>query len=138
MNTEQKKNNIETFIQFIKFNIIGVVNTVITYLIFGGIYCLTNSKLLGLLGDYSFGILFSFFANRYFTFGLYDKKFVKQMVKMVITYIVIFFINLGILSLLTNTCMLNTYISQFIALLLITFLSFLNQRFFVFREGHLH
>jgi putative flippase GtrA len=133
-NMASKKNKLKFLEQFIKFNIIGILNTGITYMIFSGIFYLTNSKAAALAGDYSFGILFSFFANRHFTFKSYGQNMISQFIKMLSTYVLIFFINLGILFLLNDRLSINTYISQIVALMIIMLLSFLNQRLFVFRK----
>lgn len=124
----------ELLFQFVRFNIIGIINTGITYLLFAGIFYITESKMLGLIGDYSFGILFSFFANRRFTFKAHGKKIGCQLIRMVSTYILIFSINAGLLYLLTDVFGLNTYFAQIVALVFVTILSFLNQKLFVFRK----
>nr|MDA3938112.1 GtrA family protein [Spirochaetia bacterium] len=81
------------FFQFIRFNIIGVINTTITYGIFSIVFYFTDSRLFSLLINYLVGINISFFANRYYTFRIRNKEIKHQFIRMVASYGIIFVLN---------------------------------------------
>ncbi|WP_028974690.1 GtrA family protein [Spirochaeta cellobiosiphila] len=120
--------------QLIKFNLIGGINTLLTYIVFSFVFALSGSELLGLIGDYSFGIVFSFFANRYFTFKISEGKMLKEFAKMVASYIILFILNYYILDYIKSVFSLNIYISQFISLIFVVLISFVVQKFFIFAQ----
>lgn len=122
--------------QFILFNIIGIINTLITFGIYSLCIKLGVNYRLALILEYVFGIIFSFIMNKNITFKHITGNTVKMFIKMVLTYIVTFGVNMGILSLFVEILQLNEYLSQFIALGIVSVLSFILQKIIVFREKH--
>jgi hypothetical protein len=57
-------------VQFLRFNIVGIINTALTYIIFSTLVLIGIPFYLALAADYTFGIVFSFFANKKFTFRI--------------------------------------------------------------------
>ncbi|HEX3010207.1 MAG TPA: GtrA family protein [Bacteroidales bacterium] len=135
VNTGQTRNSLAIFIQFIKFNAVGALNTGITYLVFSGVFFISGSKLYGLIADYLVGIFFSFFANKHFTFRVDGKSLGNQLLRMIGSYVIVFAINFLLLSVLTSYLAVNTYIAQVVVLVVIAVLSFFVQRCFVFAKA---
>lgn len=117
--------------QFLKFNLVGVINTLLTYLVFVFVMALFHSRNIALSCDYVFGFLFSFFANKIFTFRVKQTNW-EMFLKMGGTYFALFWVNLGLLAVLVDYMKINIYIAQFFTIALIAGSSFVLQRFFVF------
>ncbi|WP_020614554.1 GtrA family protein [Sediminispirochaeta bajacaliforniensis] len=118
--------------QILSFNIIGVVNTLVTYGIYSAFVSLGLHYSLALVLEYCFGVTFSFFMNKHFTFAHKEKTSAAMFGRMVGSYIVV----LGVNWLLLRWCIegfgLSEYFGQFIALSISVLFSFFLQKFFVF------
>lgn len=139
---DNKKRNIiiqfikenETVIQFLRFNIVGILNTVITYIIYAVLVFSGAHYRVALISEYAFGTVFSFILNKIYTFNYNERASMYLFGKMVLTYVVIFFANLGILDFCIKTLHMNEYLGQLLTLMLIVLLSFVFQKLFVFRK----
>ena len=125
------KNNI---IQFITFNIIGFINTLLTTLLFFLLIYLEINYIISLFFVYVIGILFSFYMNKSFTFKYESSNTMILFVKMCSSYIIIFMLNAGLLFILIEKVLINKYLAQIIAMFLLIIISFMLQKFFVFKE----
>jgi putative flippase GtrA len=122
----------DLLIQFIKFNIIGIINTVITYLLFSFLFFLTGNYALSLTADYVFGIIFSLFINNNISLNVSEMADYKMFSKMILSYFIVFIINLFILMLLIEILHMNGYLSQIIAQVFIMLAGFIAQKLYVF------
>ena len=122
----------EGIVQFIKFNFFGLLNTVLTYCIYSTITHITGMYILGTVADYSFGILFSFFFNKNCTFKNKDKISLFLFLKMIISYIPSFVLNLVGLYIFIEKFCWNKYLSQLLIIIFISVISFFLQKYFVF------
>ena len=125
------KNNI---IQFITFNIIGLTNTLLTTLLFFLLIYLENNYINSLFFVYFIGILFSFYMNKNFTFKYASSNTMVLFIKMCSSYIIIFMLNVGLLFILIEKILINKYLAQIIAMFLLIIISFMLQKFFVFKD----
>ena len=133
-----KKNLGETIIQIVKFNAVGAANTAITYGIYSAFIALGAHHLVALFFDYAFGMAISFFLNKRLTFQVKESTTPLMVVRMVFTYIPIIIVNALALSAFVDLLGMNKYLSQAICLVGVAFLSFLAQRFFVFKKRENH
>jgi putative flippase GtrA len=120
-------------IQFIKFNIVGIINTAITYGIYSLLVYLGVHHQIAVLCDYTFGIMISFFFNKHMTFKIKERTSPGMLFRMILSYVFILGVNMAALWVLVDTLLFNKYLSQIAALALVSVLSFTAQKFFVFR-----
>lgn len=125
------KNNI---IQFISFNIIGLINTLLTTLLFFILIYLEGNYIISLFIVYVLGILFSFYMNKNFTFKYNSSNTLIMFIKMCSSYIFIFLLNAGLLYFFIEGILINKYLAQILAMFLLIIVSFMLQKFFVFKE----
>lgn len=123
----------DTIIQFIKFNITGVINTVLNYVVYSLLIYAGVGYRISLSVDYILGTMISYFLNKRFTFNIKDKTSLPMVGKMILSYFIIFIINLLLLSFLVEWIKINEYLGQFIAVIIIVIISFLMQKIFVFK-----
>lgn len=117
---------------FIKYLLVGILNTIVG---FGSIFILmfagVGAYISNMLG-YAFGIVFSYFMNKNFTFKSKNKSnihFIKFVLAMLIAY------GLNLLSLyLALNLIINPYIAQCLAGVVYTISGYLLSRFFVFKR----
>ncbi|MDR0891849.1 MAG: GtrA family protein [Mediterranea sp.] len=116
---------------FLRFAIVGVVNT-----LFGvGLYCLfiylgVPYRLAVLLSTV-LGVLFNFKTIGTFVFRNKDNRL---LFRFVLAYVVAYFVNIGIIHLLLLTTSLGEYWAGIIATPAVAIVSFLLQKRFVFRH----
>ena len=128
-----KKRNIIR--ELVSFNIIGIINTLITYGIYSLFIFLGFDYRISLLFDYIAGITISFFANKKYTFQYKENINIRMLLFMVVSYISVFFINMILLVIFIQKLNFNKYISQLIALAICISFSFIIQKFIVFRKN---
>ncbi|GHT91538.1 hypothetical protein FACS1894140_2310 [Spirochaetia bacterium] len=119
-------------IEFIRFNIVGIINTVITYALYSLFVFIGIPYKLALVMEYGLGIFSSFFLHRKFTFRATGAVTIRSMLSMIVSYLIILGINLALLTYLVEKCMLNAYFAQIIAMGFSVILSFLAQKYIVF------
>ena len=117
----------------IKFILVGAVNTVATYALY---VILVNAGLqyaVALTLDYLVGILSGYLMNRHWTFVSHDSTH-RSLVKYITTYVLVYLINLILLSLIVGLKILDPVFGQVLALGVVTMISFLLQNFWVFQR----
>jgi len=134
------KNKIsKLFYEIVRFNIVGIINTGLTYLIFSAIFFFFGNYHWALICDYLFGMTFSLILNHRFTFRIKKALTVTVIMKMFFMYFLLLLVNDYLLGFCLRMLSLNEYISQIIVLGFIAICSFFVQKFFVFfdysREG---
>ncbi len=123
----------EVIPQFIRFNIVGILNTALTYVIYAGLVFLGVNHFIALGADYAVGIVFSFMMNKRLTFQVKGRGSLGMFARMVASYLVLLALNALILWALVDRGGVNTYLGQAIALVAVALLSFAAQRVVVFR-----
>lgn len=124
-----------SLIQFIKFNIIGATNVVLTTALYFLLIYLGWHYVLALTADYAFGICFSFYMNKRFTFRVQTRATTVMFGKMLATYGLIFAGNLVLLAFCVDVLGINPYLSQILSYGLLMIAAFFMQKFFVFRTA---
>ena len=90
---------------------------------------------IALVIDYIVGVSFSFFFNKRFTFQNKERVDFWMIGKMLITYLLMFVVNMLLLVYFVERLGLSKYLAQFYAVSVAAAASFLTQKFFVFRAG---
>jgi len=122
-----------TFYQFVKFNLVGGLNTALTYGIYASLLGLGTHHMVALGGDYAFGIVFSFIMNLRFTFRVKTEKYAVMFLRMLMTYLPLLALNALLLWLCVDLLSWNKYLSQALCAAFVALISFTAQRTFVFR-----
>ncbi len=121
--------------QFIKFCLIGLLNTIIDYSIY-----LFFSRSIGLYFLYaniisiSVAMTFSFFANKYWTFQNKDKRLKTQYLKFAAVNVVYFFLNNSILFVLVTYLAVFDLLAKIIAIIIGLSWNFFVNRHWTFRN----
>ena len=128
-----QKSTIRIVMQFVRFNAVGGINTLITFGIYSGLVFLGLHHMAALAAEYSFGILFSYTANKRFTFAVRAGSDRKRFARMLVVYIPMLLLNAAMLWFAIDRLSMDRYIGQAVALVVVAVLSFLAQRAFVFK-----
>lgn len=129
------KSDSQTFIQFIKFGVVGVSNTLITAIVIWVLLkqLYTSDYFANIIG-YIAGLINSFFWNRKWTFA--SKSSLKaQIPKFILTFAVSYLFQLGNLYLLLNYTKIDPYICQLLSIVVYTVINFLMNKYFTFNEN---
>ncbi len=123
--------------QFIRFGVVGIVNTTIglaaiyTLMFFGNVGAATANA-----GGYAIGLLVSFVLNRTWTFQ--SSQPVRYVLpRYLLTVGMCYLLNLGVVLFCIRTIHLNAYLSQFLGIGIYTSCVFLSCRWFVFMTCHI-
>lgn len=122
------------FRELISFNIIGAINTVVTYGLYSLLLFIGLPYLTALFLEYCVGMVISFLANKEFTFRYKGKITPMVVFSMISSYLLILGINSLLLVLFIEGLRWNPYAAQAVALSIAVGLSFFAQKFVVFRS----
>ena len=123
-------------IQYLRFNIVAVIYTAITYLLFSALIYFGVKYQIALVFDYLTGVLLSFFLNKRFTFKVKEKANIIMLSKMIAVYLVHFVLNLLALNLVVSIFSekkIALYLGQLGIIVLLSLMSFIFQKIFVFK-----
>ena len=115
--------------QIVLFIITGIVNTIFYYLMFSLFIWIGLDYKLAVLIATVIGVVFSFNTFGKFVF-LKRNRF--MFVKFILVYVVLYFINILIIKIL-NEYWHNYYISGFVSAIICAGISFLLNKFFVYK-----
>jgi putative flippase GtrA len=132
-NKNDRSSRLEILKQFMRFNIIGVLNTTLTYGIYAGLVAVGVHPLVAVVLEYAFGIVFSYMLNKRFTFKLKKRAGLGMFARMVAAYLPMLLLNAVLLWIIVDILHWNKYLGQAAALAFVSVLSFAAQRIFVFR-----
>lgn len=102
------------------------------YLVYAGLVYFGTHYTVALMFDYVIGMFLGLFLHHKFTFKLSNKLDKKIFFRTIISNVIIFLINIIVLYILVDFYKNNEYISQLIALIIISIGSFLFYKFFIF------
>ena len=121
--------------QFIKFCIVGVINTIIDYALY-----LLFSRVMGVYFLYanllsvSLAMTSSFIFNKYWTFKDQNKSIKTQYLKFVVVNIVYFILNNSIVFALVRYLKIYDLLAKVIAIIVGLFWNFLANRYWTFKK----
>lgn len=126
-----KKNNV----QLVKFVLIGILNTVIHYMVFILCYRLLQINLLAAtITGYCFGMVNSFWMNRSWTFQVAGHFSFSEFLRFVIVNLVALAVNSIVLLLLVGYCNLVAEISQIISITFSLLVNFIGNKCWTFND----
>jgi len=119
--------------QLIKFNYVGVLTVIIGTSVFMLMIAAGLDYISSLIGDYSAGILFSYFMNKKYTFRVITNSDLLPLIKTSVMYIVSFFLNVILLKLSTEIYGYNLIYSQIVIVFILALFNFLVFKLLIFR-----
>lgn len=117
---------------FIRFLFAGGVNTAFSYCSFALIMFLTQNKELAVTLNLLVAVAFNYFNSSKFVFK--KRSNFKDIVKFYIVYFITYPINLLHLRVTVDIWGWNVYLSQFVTLMYMPFISFFLQRKLIFKD----
>lgn len=126
----------KTGVQFIRFSIIGGLNTLLHYIVFILLFRFVGvDMILASALGYSVGILNSFILNRNWTFNISNKVSLKEFFKFLIVNLVSMGGNLLTLKVLVTGLNIIPEAAQALAIMASLILNFVGNKFWTFRIG---
>jgi len=126
---------ISSLIQFIKFGLVGISNTIITAIVIWLLLkTLGASNLVANIGGYAAGLINSFIWNRKWTFES-KEKVNKTVFKFMLTFVFSYLLQLGVLYLLLNHLLIDTYWCHLLAMAVYTAANFILNKYYTFKTG---
>jgi putative flippase GtrA len=126
--------NSKSIIQFVKFGIVGVSNTLLTagviWILMKVFYC---SDYISNLAGYIIGLINSFIWNRKWTFESKSKVGVTVF-KFIVTFAISYLFQLGNLYLLLHFTHIDSYISQLLSIVVYTCINFVLNKYYTFKN----
>jgi putative flippase GtrA len=120
-------------VQFIKFAVVGVLNSAIQYLVFLFLYSLTGTQyLLASIIGYVAGMTNSYILNRRWTFGSRNQKLLTELSRFVAVNLISLGANLGLLYLLVSTGVMVPQWAQVLAITGSTLVNFVLNKVWTF------
>ena len=113
--------------QFARFIIAGTINTLFGWMVFSSAFILSNNISISLFTSTVLGVFFNYLTFGGYTFRKYSKLI---FIKFVLCYILVYIINLLVLTLLQNY--VSVILAQLIVLPFMALFSYLIIRNFVF------
>lgn len=120
------------FLQFLKYNIIGIVNTLIGFSIILGLMYVGLSATVSNMVGYAIGAFISYILNSKYTFPS-SQKSKEAMLKFFMVLGIAYILNLITLQWLLTR--IDPYLSQCISAIVYTVSAFILARTFVFKEA---
>ncbi len=125
------KKHIETGRQFVKFSLIGISNSVISYCVYLILLFFNFYYILALIISNIISIINSYLWNRFWAFES-KKIWHQEIFKFVFVYVVSFVVNLLLLVLLVEVAKIDPKLAQLLAAVFLVFLTFSGQKFWTF------
>ena len=120
-------------VQFVKFAVVGVLNSAIQYLVFLFLYSFTGTQyLLASIIGYLAGMINSYILNRRWTFGSRSQKLFTELSRFVAVNLVSLGVNLGLLYLLVSTGVMIPQWAQVVAIVGSTLVNFVLNKVWTF------
>lgn len=124
---------IRKYKQFVKFGFVALGYNLFAYAIYAGLVTLGCNYLLASCISFVIGILVSYFMNNIYVFEV--KKYqIRTIIKFLIFYSVMLFINLNILRMLVNLLHISVYFAQLVLMILYAIFSYNVMKSFIFKK----
>lgn len=119
----------------IRFLVIGGINACISYVIFAIALFLLGKQhyQLCVVLQWTLSSVLSYFNQKFFVFCTRG-NYLKEYLKCCSTWAVSYFLNVIILELLIRFAIKNVYISQFLAIFIVSVVTYVLFKYFAFRE----
>ena len=126
---------IKPFYKLFKFGIVGVMNTVVDFLVYTLLVSVLGWGLyISQVVSYSCGMLNSYVVNRKWTFSTKNGFFSKELVRFILLNLSTMLLGMIIIWVCTEHLMLHKLIAKLISTVLVLVINFLVSNFWVFRS----
>jgi len=126
--------NHKSVVQFIKFGIVGISNTLLTvisiWFLLKELHC---SDYFSNLAGYIIGLLNSFIWNRKWTFES-ETKLSVTVFKFIVTFVLSYFFQLGNLYLLLHYTHIDPFYCQILSIIVYTLINFILNKYYTFKN----
>ena len=124
-------------LKFVRFCLVGSINTLTTYLIIVFLYGILNLDIfISNFSGYIFGLIVSFLFNRDFVFKSKRNNMNTQICKFIVTFVVSYSLNILVLFILNNLIKINSYFSILFSSFFYTLTFYILCNIFVFRRDY--
>lgn len=124
------------FGQFIKYGLVGVVNTLITgVILFTLMNCFGVSYKTSNTVGYIAGFINSFIMNKLWTFKANKSPTIKQLLRFSAVFVICYLLQRWLLIFLVEELLINKNVSQLIGMVFYTLISFVFNKLFAFRNS---
>ena len=119
--------------KFIKFGLVGVLNTVITIIVFNLLRTIGVDMIVANIIGFISGMINSYFWNNRWVFKS-NSKDINTICKFVVVNLIVMAINTMILILLAEKIGINEIMAQVMALTITTAINFIGNKFWTFNK----
>ena len=121
-------------IRFIKFGMVGVINTLVNWIIFFILNALGMYYILANIIAYILGTVNSYLWNTLWVFKYKDKASTETTIKFIILNLIGLGLNTGILYVLVDLCNLNKFIGLVITSAIVMIINYIVNKLWVFSK----
>jgi putative flippase GtrA len=121
--------------QFVKFNLVGLLNTAIDFAVFGLLTWLGVFYIMAQCISYALGMLNSYTLNKYWTFAQKGRVEPKQALRFALLNLGSLLLSIGLLALLKNHLELNVLIAKLLTTAATTLINFVGNKLWVFQSN---
>ncbi|WP_244834523.1 GtrA family protein [Clostridium sp. BJN0001] len=130
MNIKNKFNNL--IIQFIKFGLVGITNTVITLGIYYILIYFGINYMISYTSGFILGIVNSYYWNNKYVFEKIKSNNFKSFIKNFISYLATFILSIILLMVMVRYMSISQEIAPILNLIITMVLNFLLNKFWIF------
>jgi putative flippase GtrA len=130
-----KNKFLNRFGQFIKYGLVGAINTLITAVVlfvlqnvFGVSYKISNAS------GYIAGFFNSFAMNRRWTFKASQRSTIKQFFRFTAVFGISYLIQLGLVVIFIDLLSMNKNMAQLLGMVFYTLISYISNKLFTFKD----
>lgn len=125
----------EQYKSFIKFAIVGCINTAVDFITFTLVYNFSKDKLLAQLFGYSMGVINSFILNKIWTFNSRKQTNTgAQFIKFIFANIISLGVSLISLNILSDKFGMNVYAAKVITTIFLQIFNYVVYNYLIFRK----
>lgn len=121
-------------IRFIKFGMVGVINTLVNWIIFFILNALGMYYILANIIAYILGTINSYLWNTLWVFKYKDKASTETTIKFIILNLIGLGLNTGILYVLVDLCNLNKFIGLVTTTAIVMIINYIVNKLWVFSK----
>lgn len=134
MEKQDKRDNRKNgLLEFVKFNLVGIVNTLVDFAVFTVLTFFGTHYMLSQVISYSCGVVNSFIMNKYWTFGAKSTPHGDEILKFIAVNVVSLGVSLTVLYPLKPQ--LGVFSAKIIATLFSMMVNFLGSKLWVFKRA---
>jgi putative flippase GtrA len=118
--------------QFVKFNLVGLLNTALDFVVFALLTWLSVFYIMAQCISYGVGMLNSYTLNKYWTFAQKGRLEPKQALRFTVLNLGSLLLSIGLLALLKDHMELNVLIAKLLTTVATTLINFVGNKLWVF------